>query len=151
MDSAHLAHFHDSFSCFDKPAVSIERYQTEKADLLLEYLRERHGLGFEMFPDCWSSEFQRKIKWWCGFCRGILKSWKESRVHISLHFTREGLAIEVWKDLSNVPFPVMVEDANPTGVLMVKEVSLGNLSLAQLKRLSVIKADQKDESDGEEI
>jgi hypothetical protein len=28
---------------------------------------------------------------------------------------------------------------------------LGNLSLAQLKRLSVIKADQKDESDGEEI
>jgi hypothetical protein len=45
----------------------------------------------------------------------------------------------------------MVEDANPTGALMVKEVPLGNLSLAQLKRLSVVKADQKDESDGEEI
>ena len=45
----------------------------------------------------------------------------------------------------------MVEDANPTGALMVKEVSLGNFSLAQLKRLSVVKAGQKDESDGEEI
>lgn len=59
--------------------------------------------------------------------------------------------MEVWKDLSNVPFPAMVEDAKPTGVLMVKEVSLGNLSLAQLKRLSVVKEDRKDESDEEEI
>jgi len=50
-----------------------------------------------------------------------------------------------------VPFSAMVEDANPTGALMVKEVSLGNFSLAQLKRLSVVKAGQKDESDGEEI
>jgi hypothetical protein len=50
MDSDHLANFHGSFSCFDKPAVSIERYQTEKADLLLEHLRERYGLDFERFP-----------------------------------------------------------------------------------------------------
>jgi hypothetical protein len=51
-----LANFHDSFSCFDKPAVSAESYQSEKADLLLEHLGERHGLDFEMFPDSWSSE-----------------------------------------------------------------------------------------------
>jgi hypothetical protein len=151
LDASHLAHFHESFSCFDKPAVSIERYQTEKADLLLEHLKERHGLDFETFPDYWSSESHRKTKWWCGFCRGILKSWKERTDHISLHFTREGLTMEVWKDLSNVPFPVMAEDVNPTGGLMVKEVSMGDLSLAQLKRLSVVREDQKDESDEDVI
>jgi hypothetical protein len=150
MNSDHLANFHSSFACFDKPAVSIERYQTENADLLLEHLRERHRLDFETFPDYWSSESRRKTKWWCGFCRGILKSWKERADHISLHFTREGSNMDTWKDLSNIPFPAMQEDTNHKDASMVKELSLGGqISLAQLRRLSVVKENHKDESDDE--
>jgi hypothetical protein len=146
----HLAHFHNSFSCFDRPAVTIERYQTEKADVLLEHLNERHGLDLETFPDYWSSESCRKTKWWCGFCRGMLKSWKERADHISLHFTREGCTTDAWIDLSHVPFPAIVEDTNQSRGLMVKELSLGGqFSLAQLRRLSVVKESHKNESDDE--
>jgi hypothetical protein len=150
MNSDHLAHFHNAFSCFDKPATSIERYQTEKAGLLLEHLRERHGLAFETFPDYWSSESLRKTKWWCGFCRGILRSWKERSDHISLHFTREGFKMDAWKDLSHIPFPAMSEDPNSAGGLMVKELSLGGqFSLAELRRLSAVKEQRGWESDEE--
>jgi hypothetical protein len=103
---SHLAIFHNSFSFFDKPAVSIERYQTENAELLLEHSRERHGLDVETFPDYWSSESQRKTKWRCGVCQGVLKSWKERAHPTSLHFTREGAKMKAWRDLSHVSFPL---------------------------------------------
>ncbi|KAE8445447.1 hypothetical protein EG329_013337 [Mollisiaceae sp. DMI_Dod_QoI] len=51
MDTAHLAYFHDSFYCFEKPSPSVERYQTNNLDLLLEHLDCRHGLRFETVPD----------------------------------------------------------------------------------------------------
>jgi hypothetical protein len=98
MDSEHLDHYHDSFTCFEKSTLSIERYQTEKSDLLLEHLKTRHGLDLDSFPDYWSSESNRKMKWHCGFCGGILKSWRERTDHVSLHFTREGVMMDKWEN-----------------------------------------------------
>jgi hypothetical protein len=58
--------------------------------------------------------------------------------------------VETWKDLSNIPFPAALGDRSSTGGLAVKELSLrGQLSLAQLRRLSVVKQNQRVESDDE--
>jgi hypothetical protein len=58
--------------------------------------------------------------------------------------------MDTWKDLSNIPFPAMQEDTNHKDASMVKELSLGGqFSLAQLRRLSVVKENHKNESDDE--
>lgn len=58
--------------------------------------------------------------------------------------------METWKDLSNIPFPAALGDRSSTGGLAVKELPLrGQLSLAQLRRLGVVKQNQRVESDDE--
>jgi len=58
--------------------------------------------------------------------------------------------VEAWKDLSDIPSPAVLGDRSSTGGLMVKESSLrGQFSLAQLRRLSVVKQNQRDESNDE--
>jgi hypothetical protein len=58
--------------------------------------------------------------------------------------------METWKDLSHIPFPAVSEDTKLRDTYMIKELSLGGqFSLAQLRRLSVVRENQKDESDDE--
>jgi hypothetical protein len=51
--------------------------------------------------------------------------------------------MDLWKDLSNVPFPPLFEDVKLMSELIAKEVPKDQLSLAQLKRLSVVRSFRK--------
>ena len=58
--------------------------------------------------------------------------------------------MEAWRNFSHIPFPAALEDTKPMDGLMVKELSFGEqFSLAQLRMLSVVRENQKDESDDE--
>jgi hypothetical protein len=49
-----------------------------------------------------------------------------------------------------MPFPAVIEDAKPKSASMVREAPVGRLSVVQLKRLSVVKEGQKDESENKD-
>jgi hypothetical protein len=123
MDSEHLAHYHDSLSCFERTPASIERYRTTTAESLLKHLLDRHGVLFETVPDSWIMPSERKIGWRCGFCGGLLNTWKERGDHISIHFTREGKTMADWRVVVNVPKPVD-ERKSKSDDLKIKRLSV---------------------------